>query len=539
MPSPIRLIMRSWFAVIAALALVGVPPATAGDRANIPLKNWGGFAVYRDSIYDDLERLATAGVADRVLLSTKPLSRIEAARMVATAIAIIRRDEAGQYNDRRDIEAVLDRLTREFRTELASLGVKGADDPAPAPGFLTFYPLDRAQVRAGYSSRDLRLIDSQGLRFHEGANGGATFESRAQLGDFATLYLQPEVLANEEFGALRLVTGYAKLTFFNVELLVGRDSLWWGPGLRGSLVFSSNASPLDQIRLGAAEPFQLPWVGKWVGPTKLLFFLAQLEEHRDHRRAKLAGMRATVAPFSFLEIGISRALMFDGDDRPRLDLEDYPRAIFYPASGDSRLREPQFRNNNVFAIDGDLRLRNVDRYYLPTRDLRLYGEFGWDDTCCDSNFIPLREAISRLIGIHAIGVLGQDGLEARLEYAETSGLSFTHDQFTDGYWTRGNVISHFIGTDGRDVYARVTNRLTPAVMLGLELDRAVIGSTIRGLGAVKERRTGGAIDLSYRFWDRYSLFGQYQVMDVENRNFKSGDNGIDHLFRLELTRSFR
>src|SRR5436305_991782 len=80
----------------------------------------------------------------------------------------------------------------------------------------------------------------------------------------------------------RLATGYAKFTLYNVELLVGRDSLAWGPGYHNALLLSNNAAPLDQIRVGAAEPFLLPWIGKWVGPTKVLFFLAQLEERRDH-----------------------------------------------------------------------------------------------------------------------------------------------------------------------------------------------------------------------------------------------------------------
>ncbi|MBI2491371.1 MAG: hypothetical protein HYV94_04625 [Candidatus Rokubacteria bacterium] len=41
-------------------ALLVVLPAHAGDRAGIPLKNWGGFSVFRDAVYDDLERLAAA-----------------------------------------------------------------------------------------------------------------------------------------------------------------------------------------------------------------------------------------------------------------------------------------------------------------------------------------------------------------------------------------------------------------------------------------------------------------------------------------------
>lgn len=526
--------------LLALAVVVASSSAWAADRTNIPLRNWGGFSVSRDAVYDDLERLVTAGLADRVLLSTKPLSRIEAARMIARAIEKIRRDEAGEYNTRRDLEAVLDRLAEEFRSELASLGVRWSGEAVEAPGTVSFVPVDRAQVFAGYATRDLRFLNNQGLRFQTGVNAGVTLESRLQVGDYLTFYLQPWLHENEEFGAARLAAGYAKLTLFNVELLVGRDSLWWGPALHGSLIMSNNASPLDQVRLGTAEAFLLPLVGKWVGPMKLLAFLAELEERRDIERAKLFGMRGTLAPFSFLEVGISRIVQFDGDAKPRLDASQYPKAVFNPSAGDDPIRGARFRNNSVQSVDADLRLRNVGRYLLPFSDLRLYGEYGWDDTCCSSNFVPKWAASSGLAGAQMIGLFGHEGLEARFEWASTSTQSFTHSQFYRGYWTRGAVISHFIGTDGTDYFARLTNRFGRDLMLGVEVDRAVIGSTTHlAPVALKERRIGGAVDVSYRFWDRYSLFAQYQLMRVENRDFRSGDDGFDNLLRLELTRSFR
>lgn len=527
------------FLVAMLAALMVAAPARAGDRTNIPLKNWGGFAVSRDAVYDDLERLVTAGLGDRVLLSTKPLSRIEAARIVARAIEKIRRDEEGAYNQRRDLEPVLARLTEEFRTELVSLGVKSVGEGVEAPGTFALVPLDRAQVFAAYASRVVRPPNNQGFTFRDGANGGATLESRLQIGDYLTFYLQPWLHGNDEFGAAGLATGYAKLTLFNVEVLVGRDSLWWGPALHGSLIMSNNAPPLDQVRVGAAEPFLLPFVGKWVGPTKVLAFMAELEERRDFKHAKLFGTRGTIAPFSFLELGISRVVQFDGDVAPRLDAGDYPRVLFSPSAGDDRVRNPQLRNNNLFAVDADLRVRNVDRYLLPARDLRFYGEFGWDDTCCRSNFIPKREAISGLAGVHLLNLLGREGLDWRFEYAKTSSLSFTHNQFYRGYWTRGSPIAHVIGTDGQELFARLTSRISPDLMIGVELDRAIIGNTLSGFAEPEERRIAGAVDVSYRFFEVYSLFAQYQIMHAENRNFRAGSDGLDHLLRLELTRSFR
>jgi len=535
-------------ALLLVVAL-GLPVgAHAGDRTNLPLKNWGGFSLYQDAVYDDLERLVTAGLADRTLLNTKPISRVEAARIVARAIERIRRDESGGLNTRRDLEPVLDRLIEEFRPELAGLGVK-VPDAVAAPGTFSFTAVDRALAFAGYASRQLSLVDEQGGTFQRGFNGGLTFESRLQIGDFLTFYVQPEFLGNLDYQALRLATGYVKLTLFNVELLVGRDSIAWGPGYRNALLFSNNPQPFDQIKLGSAEPFLLPWIGEWVGPMKLLAFLAQLENSRDHPHAKLAGMRITVSPASFMELGASRAVMFSGCC-PSLPLSKYPEVIFNPSFGNDP-NHPEERTDNLFSIDGELRFRNLDRYFFPSRDLRLYGEFYWDDTCggCGpssgvghflaSNFLPKGSTVGGVGGVHLLGLFGQEWLDGRFEYAQTSRLSYNHSQFTNGYWTRSHVISDFIGTDGRDLFARTTARVFPNLMLGFQVDRSIIGSTMNPSPGAQEKRIGGGVDVSYRFLDRYTLFAQYLVSSVKNRGFQSGADGFDHLVRIELTRSFR
>src|SRR6185503_20836108 len=130
-----RSLARPWLVIafVVVAALVSFAEAQTLDRTDVPLKNWGGFSQYRDAAYDDLERLVTAGLADRTLLNTKPLNRIEAARVVARAIERIRRDDPEGLNMRRDLEPVLDRLMEEFKVELASLGVQVPDGVSP-PG---------------------------------------------------------------------------------------------------------------------------------------------------------------------------------------------------------------------------------------------------------------------------------------------------------------------------------------------------------------------------------------------------------------------
>ena len=56
---------RVWLAAVllSIAALAAMSEAIAGDRTNVPLKNWGGFSEFRDAAYDDLERLVTSGLA--------------------------------------------------------------------------------------------------------------------------------------------------------------------------------------------------------------------------------------------------------------------------------------------------------------------------------------------------------------------------------------------------------------------------------------------------------------------------------------------
>jgi len=99
----------------------------AFDRNNVPLKNWGGFSVNRGWIYDALEKVVLAGLADRVLLNTKPLSRVEAARVVAQAVRRIKVDNNGDYNHRGYLEELVYQLVEEFGRELGEMG--GEDTP--------------------------------------------------------------------------------------------------------------------------------------------------------------------------------------------------------------------------------------------------------------------------------------------------------------------------------------------------------------------------------------------------------------------------
>jgi Capsule assembly protein Wzi len=525
--------------VVALLVLCALGSLSAhsraADRTNVPLRNWSGFAINWYWTYDAVKKLVLAGLADRAVLNTKPMSRLEMARIIAQAITKITGDEGGQYADRRDLEDILYRLLEEFQPELAELGIEAAGQQGKPPGFFQIKPLDKLQVRTAYSKEDYELENNQGDFFKDGFNGRFATFSRGQVGDVFSASFSPE-LRIDAGGSVnaRVLEGFAKFTLSNVEAGGGRESLWWGPGFHGSMLFSTNARPFDLIKIGAAEPFTLPWVFNYLGPIKLTYFLGQLEENRDFPHTKLTGIRLNLAPTSFLELGLSRVVQFNGDGRPSVGLGDYIKTLFGPGSDDPN---SPLNNNTLASMDFSLRLPNVSRYLPLFKDLEIYGELGWDDTCCNDIFVPLLPG--GIIGLYSPNLFGSSQTELRIEYAATSKIQFNHNIYSSGYAFKGRPIAHFIGTKGSDFFVRIGRWFGPDILVGLEFDHARIGPvTAGGLDLPREKRYSAGLDVSYRLSKTLTLFGAYRFSSSDNLGSVSDLDVDNHLLRLEATFSF-
>lgn len=509
-------------------------PLCGADRTNVPLKNWGGFSVSRSWVYDALEKIVLAGLADQVLLNTKPLSRVEAARIVAQAVRRLKEDQYGDYNHRGYLEELLYQLIEEFGPELAEMGIKTPlNREAGTRGFFEYHAVDHAQLGSAFAGRSQRTINNFGREVSKGGNPHTALDGRIQVGDFLSFYYQPEFSWDRESYQGKLMTGYGKVTFWNTELMAGRDSLWWGPGFRGSMSFSNNAFPLDQVRLGSAEPFRLPWLLSYLGPMKASLFVAQLEESRDFPHAKVSGWRVGMAPSRFVEIGFNRMFQFGGRGRGKVNPGQFLRLLVTQGSDDPN---SVVNVNNVMSFDGTLRVPDVERYILIARDAAFYFDFGWDDTLFGL-IVPDRPG--GIVGTYLTGLFGDPKLDLRIEYAKTSDIQFTHSRYTSGFTNRGFLLSHFIGTDGSEIYTRVSRSLSPDLLFGFGVSRAEIGSPASGLlNAPKEKRDSFGLDVSYRISGSSSIFLGYDFARVKDRNFVAGRSGNDHLFRFEFTRKF-
>ncbi len=514
-----------------------VTSLSAFDRSNVPLKNWEGFSIYRSWIYDALEKIVLAGLAEGVLLNSKPLTRVEAARIVAQAVRRLEWDKYGDYNHRGYLEDLLYKLVGEFGPELAEMGVKTPLNRNGSAGFFTFKPVEHAEFGMGSATRSQTVVNNSGQRFKKGATGISTLDGRIQVGDFLSFYYQPGFLRDNDTSRGRLLSGYGKLTLANTELEVGRDSLWWGPGFRGSMSFSNNASPLDQVRLSSAEPFRLPWLLSYLGPVKASLFVAQLEEDRDLSRAKVSGWRVGFAPSRFVELGFNRMFQFGGKGRRTMNPGQFLGLLVGQGSDSPN---SAMNVNNVMSFDGTLRIPDVGRYILIARDASLYFDFGWDDTLFG---LIVPDKPGGIVGTYLAGIFGDPKLDLRIEYAKTSDIQFTHSRYTSGFTYRGSPLSHFIGTKGDDLYARLTRWISPDLLFGLQVSRSHIGSTERSLQTAPLTVSQSfGWDLSYRLSQNssISLGYEFSLLRSENRNNTSdkGPTKDNNLFRFEFSRSF-
>ncbi|MGD0265620.1 MAG: capsule assembly Wzi family protein [Candidatus Methylomirabilota bacterium] len=400
------------------LGILPAPPTAEGaGLVDVPLKPWTGFDPYRDWTYTAIEKLVTAGLVGPWVLNTKPMSRMEMARIVTVAMRKIQEDQIGRFAQRTDLEPILDDLMEELAPELEAMAVRKGDDEFAGQPWLSVQPLSHLQTSAFAATRDTTPENSQGLKLAKGANGTVGFDSYFQVSDFLSGYLYPEFQANDHDRNGRLVEGYVKLKLSNLALHIGRESLWWGPGYHGSMILSNNAPPPDQIRIGTDEPIILPWVFKYLGPTRMELLYARLEADRDHPHAILGSWRVDFSPLQFLELGYARTVQMGGQGRPPMSALNYLGALVISSDNINS----KYQTNQLYTADATLRLHDVDRVFPLSKDLTMYTEMEVDDTCCKNIVWPIKPGY--MVGLYLPNFLQRNDTEFRVEWAGRNSAS--------------------------------------------------------------------------------------------------------------------
>lgn len=427
--------------IVASLLLLTVLASLcpALVSTNVPLDHWS---------YDAVDKLANYGLIDSPMLATRPITRIEMARHISTAMYRLKQEK----DPPTVLLAILDRLQTEFEGELNLIGVLDGS-------FSSTYvkPVEDPYVKYLYARREPDIENSRGDVFHRGSNYRAGFASRGTLFDTFAFYVHPEYLdSREQDGDVDLIEGYGKVMVGPMELEVGKDSLWWGPAHHGSILMSNNAAPLTMIKITNPQPMQLPWILKALGPFRAEWFLTDLGDDRVLPDTKLTGLRVNFRPHPLWEVGLSRVIMFGGEGVPHVDLFDYGK-MWLPTGN-------QITNNQIAGADTSVLIPLGDNPLL--RSVKFYGDAAGED---EARELPTKW--SYLLGLQLSDILRTGRTDLRFEYADTHKFLYTHNIYTSGYTYEDRVMGHHVGPDARDIFVQLSHYLTDDLLVDVAFDR--------------------------------------------------------------------
>jgi hypothetical protein len=304
----------------------------------VPIDSW---------IYPSLDRLQALGVVGPVILADRPWTRAYCAKLV---------DDSLNHSDIHltpEESTLLNRLADEFSMEL--------NGEVPHRGAPMSIELEEVYSRTRYVSGQAltdefhfarSYVNDYGRPFGEGwsnVTGGVVQGHAGPLSFFVQGEYQHapaiaayslatrQIISAADSGApllpgtatpsvsrVRLLDAYVGYTFHNLELTFGRQSLWWGPGRDGGLLFSNNAEPVTMARFSTPAPFYLPWIfGKIFGGGRIEFFVGQLDQYRFvtlngvtitgvHPPPMITGQRISFRPTKNLEFGMGLTSLFGG-----------------------------------------------------------------------------------------------------------------------------------------------------------------------------------------------------------------------------------
>jgi hypothetical protein len=278
-----------------------------------------------------------------------------------------------------------------------------------------------------------------------------------------------------EVNQFALLDSMAAVNINNVQISVGKQSAWLGPGESGPLLMSDNAAPFPMVKIDDVTPHEIPGLSRILGPFRTEFFVGQLSgQHWEECTAStcqsypgypnvvgpnispqpfIHGDKISFQPTPNLEFGMGVTAMFGGPGLP-VTFRNFFRTYY--------VHTPTLVNNpgkRASAADFSYRipgLRNWLTLYLVS--------MVWDEI---SPIGSTRAAVNP--GIYLPQLPKIQKLELRAEGYNISRADqfppgfvyFNADRYRSGYTNNGNLLASWIGRAGRGGQGWLTYWLSP------------------------------------------------------------------------------
>jgi membrane-associated phospholipid phosphatase len=495
-------------------------PANQGSPY-VPLDSW---------TYPALERLGALGYLNSEFLGMRPWTRAECAHLVDEVGEQIR---DGQV-DSPEVNHFYDELSKEFDADLEALSGGRERSMRVESIYARTTEITGPPLNDSYHFGQT-IINNYGRPYQRGFNTVDGFSGWGTEGRF-TIYVRGEyqhapsapgysnsvqnviaavdqtpvqpatpVLAANQF---RLLETYVAANVAGWGMAFGKQSLWWGPGEGGALIFSDNAEPIYMARASRISSITLPWIFHLLGPVKLDLFFGKLSGNEFPPRPLLHGEKISFKPTANLKLGFSRTSEFGGVGRPLTAAAIFNSYVSFVSSGNYGANDNPGKRTGGFDFS----------YRVPfVRDwLTVYADsIATDDP--SPLAAPRRAAISP--GLYMPRLPGLPKLDLRVEavYTDTPtsrsiGGKFIYWElfyYHNLYLNKNNLIGSWIGREGVGYQAWSTYFFSPKNTLRFGFRHAkVAGDFIPG----GETLNDGSVKLHW--WVRHdfsvSAFVQYE-----------------------------
>jgi membrane-associated phospholipid phosphatase len=468
----------------------------------VPLDSW---------IYPALERLAAMGYVKTAILGLRPWTRLECARLLSEASE--REPDAGGPAD---VQQLYDSLTREFEGEVNETGDEENVHAQVESVYTRFMGISGKPLTDNYHFGQT-ILNDYGRPYQEGFNSVSGSSGWMTAGPFV-IYVRGEYQSAPSAPSLspaalsfisnadglppnppsmpiaatsrfQLLDAYVGMNLANWQISFGRQSLWWGPGEQGAMLFTNNAEALNKMfRINRVSPFRLPSFLGVFGDIRMEFFLGQLAGQQFINNSALEGSSnptligqygKNLAPQPFLsggkisfkftpnfEMSVSKTTLYGGPQNPLTIKTLFDSAFSIHVNG---------------ATLGDGRTALDFTYRLPKLRnwLSFYGDAFQEDEISPFNR-PYKTAFQSglyLARFPKISKVDLRKLDLRIEGGTTSPINFpgcngcyySNSQYLNGYTNNGEVMGTWLGRAAQGESLQSTYWLSATKRIGIEL----------------------------------------------------------------------
>jgi len=436
----------------SAVALADAPLGSV----YVPLDNW---------VYAAFDRLAGLGAINKQFVSLRPWTRLQCAQLVLDADEILLNADA----QKGEAMALYEALNQEFSVEINFLNTGSARQAGVESLYTRAMGISGTPLRDSYHFGQT-IANDFGRAFNTGFNNVTGFSAQAVRGRFFAyargeyqyspayagltaaqqsyieqLDLTPSAPYSQATGAVNqfdLLDTYVgvRLSIYNVSF--GKQSLWWGPGTMGPMLFSNNIDPIYMFRVDQVQPIVLPSFLKYLGPVRAELFYGKLAGHHfpgGPPGPYFHGEKVSLKPTPNMEIGFSRTNVAFGQGIPFTlhNLFD----SYFSFSDSCCVASQDFSGDNKGGMDFSYRLPHLRKW------LTIYTDNFSDD---DVNPLvnPSRAFYNPGLYLSQIPRLPKFDLRFELANTVTQEQPYWNWHYRDSYTNKGFLIGDTVGRRG-------------------------------------------------------------------------------------------